>query len=248
MVRGFRNRISKVWASIALLSLEMLITLGLFFIALIAFIYMVKKVFISGNNDFDQRVFDALEPYVNEANNNFMLLITYLGTHHFLIPANLILIAYFLFIRKHKWYSLKVPAIALSSVLLMYILKNLFGRERPLIPLLNEARGLSFPSGHALMSVTFYGLLMYLTWDNIKNKAIKWTLLILLTLLIILIGFSRIYLRVHYTSDVIAGFSMGFIWLVIAIYTSKRLERYSKQKLNPVVKEPEKEMNSNVAI
>lgn len=93
----------------------------------------------------------------------------------------------------------------------MFVLKHSFGRTRPLIPLLEEARGLSFPSGHALMAVTFYGLLGYIVWQTVKNNALKWLLFVFFMLMILLIGFSRIYLRVHYTSDVIAGYCMGLL-------------------------------------
>lgn len=239
MFRGIKSRVSKFWAGVALLSIEMLIVFSIFFLSLIGFIFIARRVFITGSQDFDQSVFDKLQPYVNETNNNIMLFITFLGKHDFLIPANLGLIAYFLFIKKHKWYSIKIPAIAISSLLMMFVLKNLFGRERPLIPLLEQARGLSFPSGHALMSMTFYGLLIYIVWDTVKNKQLKWSLVVVLLLLIFLIGFSRIYLRVHYTTDVIAGFAMGFLWLVISVQVINRLEKYSKRNLNPIVKNPE---------
>ena len=142
------------------------------------------------------------------------------------------MIAYFLFIRKHKWYSIKVPAIALSSLGLMFLLKNLFNRKRPEIPLLEEAKGLSFPSGHALMSVTFYGLLIYMVYKYVKRKELKWTLITLLVLLIMIIGTSRIYLRVHYASDVIAGYSMGFLWLVFTVWMLNRMERFSRRKFD----------------
>ena len=239
MFRGIKSRVSKFWAGIALLSVEMLIVFSIFFLSLAGFIFIARRVFITGSTQFDQSVFDKLQPYVNETNNKIMLFITFLGKHDFLIPANLALIAYFLFIKKHKWYSIKIPAIAISSLLMMFVLKNLFGRERPLIPLLEQARGLSFPSGHALMSMTFYGLLIYIVWNSIKNQQLKWSLVVLLLALIFLIGFSRIYLRVHYTTDVMAGFAMGFLWLVISVQVIRRIEKYSKRNLNPIVKNPE---------
>ena len=239
MIRRVRTRISKIWASVALLSIELLIVIAIFFASLVAFIYLVRRVFFLKNNDFDQAVFNALDPFVTARNNDFMMFITFLGTHEFLIPANLILLTYFLFIKKHKWYSIKIPAIALTSLLLMFLLKNAFGRERPLIPLLYEAAGLSFPSGHALMAVTFYGLLGYIVWQTVKNQVLKWLLLLFFLVLVILIGFSRIYLRVHYTSDVIAGYCMGFLWLISSIFIVQRIERYGKKKVDPVVeKEP----------
>ena len=120
--------------------------------------------------------------------------------------------------------------------MLMFALKHLFNRPRPDIPLLYEAKGLSFPSGHALMSVTFYGLLIYIVFKTYRDKDWKWIIISLLILLILVIGFTRIYLRVHYTTDVIAGYCIGFLWLVFAVWFLNRLEKYSRQKLDAVVK------------
>lgn len=237
MVRRLTKRVKKVWASLALLSMEMAVVLVICFLSVLAFAYVARRVFVAQNLNMDNKMFDFLAQYVSPANNSIMKFITFFGTHEFLIPANLVLIAFFLFIKKHKWYSIKVPAIALSSLAMMFFLKNFFGRERPLIPLLEEAAGLSFPSGHALMSVTFYGLLIYITWHTDRLKPWKWPITILLVIWIILIGFSRIYLRVHYTTDVIAGFAIGFLWLVISIRVIRGMEKYSRRKINPVVEQ-----------
>lgn len=232
-----RRQVKKFWAALALLSAEMIVVTGLFTGAVALFVYMIRRVFVLRNNSFDEQIFKALDAYVSETNNKIMLVITFLGRHEFLIPANLVLIAWFLLVRKHKWYSIRVPAVAISSLLLMFILKNLFDRERPLIPLLEEARGLSFPSGHALMSVTFYGLLIYAVYHLWKSELAKWAMISFLLILIVLIGFSRIYLRVHYTSDVLAGFAAGFLWLVLSLWLLKKMEGYSGRKLQPVVEQ-----------
>ncbi len=144
-----------------------------FIVALLAFLWLVRRVFIKEKTSFDERAFEALGGYVNPMNNDVMQIITFLGTHYFLIPANLVLIFWFLLIRKHRWYSIKVPAIAISSVVLMLLLKEIFRRDRPLIPLLETARGFSFPSGHAFMSTTFYGLLAYIIWRDVKNRTAR---------------------------------------------------------------------------
>ena len=155
-----------------------------------------------------------------------MLFITFLGTHLFLIPANLILIFYFLLVKKQNWFSIRVITIAISSLVLMLLLKQLFQRKRPLSPLLKAAKGLSFPSGHAIMAVTFYGLLIYILQHSITIDWLKWVATILVFVLIISIGFSRIYLRVHYASDVAAGFIIGLLWLLISLAVLKWLEGY----------------------
>ncbi|MBD0288451.1 MAG: phosphatase PAP2 family protein, partial [Flavisolibacter sp.] len=85
--------------------------------------------------------------------------------------------------------------------------------------------------------VTFYGLLAYIVWHSVRNKTLKWTLIVLLIVWIVLIGLSRIYLRRHYYSDVMAGFAMGFLWLVISLKVIRRIEKYSLRKLNPVVEQ-----------
>jgi membrane-associated phospholipid phosphatase len=237
MLRSTRIRIKKLIAAIGLLSAELAIVLVAFILAIILFSFLVKQIFIDKQEQFDHNVFQWLEDHVNPFNTAFMQAVTFLGTHTFLIPANLLLTCYFLFIRRHKWYSIKVAAIALSSTAMMFLLKNIFSRQRPLAPLLKPALGYSFPSGHSLMSFAFYGLLIYLSYKYIENLFVRWLLILLLGSLILLIGLSRIYLRVHYASDVLAGFSMGIAWLVFSIWTLNRMEKYGKKKIEPVVEE-----------
>ncbi|MES2882530.1 MAG: phosphatase PAP2 family protein [Bacteroidota bacterium] len=238
MFRKISSGVKKFWASIALLSVEIIIVLVLFVGALAIFVFVAGQVFIEGNTEFDKSVTAFLHNYVSDRVSSIMMFFTFLGTHNFLIPANLTLAAFFLFFKKHRWHSILIPAISLSSLGLMALLKNLFNRPRPDIPLLYEAKGLSFPSGHALLSVTFYGLLIYIVYKNVQNKVIKWIAIVLLLLLIITIGFTRIYLNVHYATDVIAGFCVGFLWLVFSVWLLRKLERKSQRKLDAVVTEP----------
>ena len=246
MIRKFSQKVKKGWAEVALLSVEMIVIIIVFILAFLGFIFIYRNVFVLKNEAFDYRVFSLLEGHVTERKNAIVLFFTFLGSHWFLIPANLVLIVYFLFIKKHRWNSIKIPVIAISSMLLMFLLKQIFGRQRPDIPLLREAHGLSFPSGHALMSVTFYGLLIYLVWEYVSHRFLKWLLMVLLVLLILMIGFTRIYLRVHYPSDVFAGFAMGFVWLVISLFVLRRIEKFSRKKVvqdvveNPAVEIPRK--------
>jgi undecaprenyl-diphosphatase len=116
----------------------------------------------------------------------------------------------------------------------MLLLKSSIQRTRPDNPLLQAVNGYSFPSGHALMSVIFYGLLIYIAWHEIKIRWLSRSISILLALLILFISFSRIYLRVHYASDVIAGLSVGFIWLVASLWLINQIEvRRAKRRLVP---------------
>lgn len=233
--KGVKRGIKRIYALLTLLSIEIIVLVGIFGGALFAFIGIAKMVFKEKKEDFDQNAFTFLSNRVSDINTDVMQVFTFLGTHTFLIPANLALVAYFLFIKRHRWYSIKVPVVALSSVLLMFILKLIFQRDRPLTPLLNAAKGYSFPSGHALMSITFYGLMIFLVWQQNIKTWLKVTLTVLLALLINFIGMSRVYLRVHYASDVLAGFCVGLMWLLLSIWILNKIENFSRKKVDPVV-------------
>ena len=211
---------------ILLLAAQIIGSLVLFAAVIAALVFIVRKR-MRRYKPLDLAVFDRLQKWPNARRNRFMLLITFLGKHQFLVPANLLLIVYFAVIARQTWLSIRVLAIASSSLVLMLLLKWLFGRKRPLSPLLKEARGLSFPSGHAIMSVSFFGLIIYCVLHAGWPQWVVIALTILIVLLILLIGFSRIYLRVHYTSDVIAGFIIGFIWLIITLVVVNKAEQYS---------------------
>jgi len=245
MLKQVRVRIKQIFAAFTLLSVELIILLAVFGGALVLFIGIAEMVFRDNKSDFDLQAFKVLAGFVSDVNTDVMQFFTFLGTHIFLIPANIILVAYFLFIKKHRWYSIKIPVVALSSLILMFSLKYLFRRSRPLTPLLEQARGYSFPSGHALVSFTFYGLLIYLTWLNVKNVWLKWFMITGLALLIFAIGLSRVYLRVHYASDVIAGYCVGCMWLLLSLWILGKIEKFSYKKVNPIVEEKKPSVINN---
>ena len=213
------------WEITTLIIGEVLLTLSVFSAIIALIVFSIRKP-VKKHKPIDMLIFDKIKPRVNTINNKIMLFITFLGKHQFLIPANLILIFYFLLVKRQTWFSIRVITIAISSLVLMLLLKQLFQRKRPLSPLLKAAKGLSFPSGHAIMAVTFYGLLIYILQHSITIDWLNWLLTILVVVLIFLIGFSRIYLRVHYPSDVAAGFIIGLLWLLISLAVLKWLEGY----------------------
>ncbi|MEO8112011.1 MAG: phosphatase PAP2 family protein, partial [Ginsengibacter sp.] len=227
MINFIKERLRKLLAEATLFSLEVFVLFFVFTTALVAFIFIADMVFHGNTHDFDANVFNFIAGHISDIHTNIMQFFTFLGTHIFLIPANLLLTAWFLFIRKRRWNSIKIPAVALSSLLLMLVLKLIFHRERPLTPLMAQAKGYSFPSGHALMSVTFYGLLILIVWQSSKPVWLKWLLSVSLFFLIIIIGISRVYLRVHYASDVLAGFCIGLMWLLLSLWILDKIEKYT---------------------
>lgn len=126
-----------------------------------------------------------------------------------------VIVSSILFIKRQKLMGFLVLINLPISGLLNQILKRIVQRPRPTEYRLIEENGYSFPSGHSMVSTAFYGFFIYLIFKYVKNKYIKSILITVLSLLIILIGMSRIYLGVHYTSDVIAGFVISISYLVI---------------------------------
>lgn len=209
-----------------MLSIELIIVLVAFFISFFTMVYIIRRIFFHKKEVMDHRVFEFLSGFVSDTTTALMNFITFFGSHYFLVPANLLLIAWAFYNNRDKWFGIRVASLSVSSLLLMFSLKQFFNRPRPLTPLLREAKGLSFPSGHAFMSFVFFGLLIYVINKKVENKLLKYSLIIFLLFFTMFIGISRIYLRVHYASDVIAGFSMGLMWLVISMWVIHIIETH----------------------
>ena len=114
-----------------------------------------------------------------------------------------------------------------------------------MLPLVKPALGYSFPSGHSFIGFAFYGLMIHIVYNNIKNVYLRWLLIIVFAMLIMLIGVSRIYLRVHYPTDVLAGFSFGIIWLIISLLILNRMEQYSKKAIEPAIEHSVENTNNS---
>ena len=225
MTKKLRYRIRKMSDTIALLSVELLLIFIAFFIAIALLVIVIRQVFGNDQATFDQEVFDHLLPYVTDTNTAIMKVFTFLGSYQLLIPAFLLFFALYYFTQKNKWYFIKIVTITVTNLLLLFGLKFFFNRPRPLIPLLKEVPGLSFPSGHAMMGLTFFGLIIYIVYRDVANKWLKWIIIILLLFIILLVGFSRVYLRVHYASDVIAGYCFGILSMMILLIMLRQIEQ-----------------------
>ncbi|MBQ6495125.1 MAG: phosphatase PAP2 family protein [Bacilli bacterium] len=133
-----------------------------------------------------------------------------------------ILLTIIISLRKNIKTASLIPINLGIIAIINQILKFIFQRPRPTGFRLIEIGGFSFPSGHAMGSTAFYGLLIYLSYKLIKNKTLKIISIILNSLIIIGIGISRIYLGVHYCSDVVVGISLTIIYLIIFIRTIEK--------------------------
>lgn len=180
-------------------------------ILLIIFIFFVflRNYF----NIIDDFVYSLVKPLISNSMTNIMQFITFFSDPIWCILLSCLMI---LFV-KNKKISKAFLLNLILVFLLNYVLKILFSRNRPADINLIVETGFSFPSGHAMMSLGIYGFLIYLLLLSDKNKISKIIGTCFLILLIFLIGISRIYLGVHYATDVIAGFIISASYLLLFI-------------------------------
>ncbi|QIX62623.1 phosphatase PAP2 family protein [Hymenobacter sp. BT18] len=224
------HHLRRLLAGAALFLTEFALVLLVGVLGVAGFLYISREVLDQDAAPFDEAAFRWTKAFFGAGRQPWVEAITFLASRNFIVPASLALIAWFLVLRRHRWYTLMVPVVALGGICLNLVLKNLYQRPRPLLPL-TSASGLSFPSGHAMISACFYGLLIYLVYTHVRQQRwLRIALIGFLSLLILLIGATRVYLRVHYATDVLAGLLAGGTWLLMAIPLLRRLEKTVKKQ------------------
>jgi len=178
---------------------------------------------------FDTIVIKAVRSFSTDNVTLFMTEVSRWGSPWFLSLVGAVVMIYTGLVRRHFWDAVLVPTALLGGIILNETLKSLFHRQRPVLPHLVNVSGFSFPSGHAMMSFIFYGMLIYLVWLNFRNKFFRLAMTILFTAVFLLIGISRIYLGVHYPSDVLAGFAAGSFWLVACVLGLRGIRYYEDE-------------------
>lgn len=182
-------------------------------IGIVIFITMVVLLLTGNVTSLDNSIYNTIISSKSDAMTMFMTIITMMCDTEFIIVATLLLV---LLIKNKKMGGMIASNVVLCSVI-NTIIKHIFLRPRPVGIKLIEQGGYSFPSGHSMMAVAFYGLLIYIIWNTKWRNVWKIFTTTLLVILILLIGISRIYVGVHFASDVIAGLSISLSYLIIFI-------------------------------
>jgi len=193
--------------------------------ALFLFVTIAHEIFWEKEVEMDREILAFLEANVVRKDlTGFMESVTYFASATFMQIGYAILVFIFL-LQKNIRRSIEIAAIGIGGFVVNYCMKISFKRQRPPGPLIDPLQNFSFPSGHATSAFIFYGLLIYLFWKSRLHKTLKIILSVILLLFSLLIGFSRMYLRVHYPSDVFAGFLIGFSWLLLAIWVMEKIKK-----------------------
>jgi undecaprenyl-diphosphatase len=180
-------------------------------------------------------------PWLDEA----MLEVTALGGGSVLIMMAIVA-ALFLWMTEHKWSVYLLIISVIGGQLLNVLLKEIFQRPRPTAVQWGEpVNSLSFPSGHAMISVITYGCIAYLVGRLSPTRRLRWSVWIVAALLVGAICFSRMYLGVHYPSDVLAGICGGVAWLAFVASGLASLEYFANRR--PQTKREEHDLHVSSA-
>ncbi len=178
---------------------------------ILSYLFLIFLYYKNGLSKIDNFIYNNL--YFNNYITIFFKIITNFGSALIFILITIAL----LIICKNKKYSIYIGINLLLSFTINYGFKILFRRDRPIDINLIEEIGYSFPSGHTTVSTAFYGFIIYLIYKSSISKKIKKILIPIISILILLIGISRIYLGVHYATDVLASYTLSIIYLLLFI-------------------------------
>ena len=214
---------------IAFFELAIIISLAVAILCLFVFVWLGREMRAGDTLRFDQVIRNWVHQFASPGLTVLMKVFSMLGAQ---ILA-LVLVAAFVIFARLRWKRAALwLAIAMAGALVLEAaLKYAYHRIRPQAYFIPEPASYSFPSGHALTSFCFYGVLAGLVTDRIKSLSWRIAVWIAATLLVIAIGLSRIYLGVHYPSDVLAGYLAATVW-VGTIIVLDHVRKVKKSRAN----------------
>jgi undecaprenyl-diphosphatase len=180
--------------------------------------------------DFDSIVISAIQGLESPGLTSIMKFFTTIGSSPVVIVLSLFLLFFLYKVLHHRIELILFITALVGSVILNDLLKNLFHRTRPNLHRLIDISGYSFPSGHAMTAFTVYGIIAFLLWRHISTKRGRILLILFTVFMILMIGISRVYLGVHYPSDIIGGYLASGFWLSTLIWFFQFYQEKRKNK------------------
>lgn len=182
-------------------------------ICMVAFFAIIEDVLENEIWLFDDIAYKTVSGMISNPVTSIFMAVTNLGGVIGIVTITILILIFM----KNKKYKFYIVFNLVMVTILNQAIKHIVQRPRPIEHRIIDQFGYSFPSGHSMVSMAFYGFLIYLIYKNVKNKFLKWGLCTSLSFLIVLIGISRIYLGVHYASDVIGGFCLSISYLIVYV-------------------------------
>lgn len=205
----------------SVLGIEIILSVILCVVAVMLFLALSEAVFRNILMDFDNKILKFVSENQTPALTRFTIFISGFGSSIFFLTASAVVAIYLYF--RNKIDSFIFVVILYSAVILNIFLKYYYNRPRPEFDALVIENSNSYPSFHAMISLVLYSAIAYVIYKSTKNVKLSILISVLFGILILLIGLSRLYLGVHYPSDVLAGYVAGFIWIIIVILIQRTL-------------------------
>jgi undecaprenyl-diphosphatase len=217
------------------LSLSLLLGLTAAISVLVFLAWLADEVLEGGTRAFDEAIREAVHQIACPTLTTLMRGISFLGSTQFLFAATTVMVIWFVF-RRWKREAILLAVTMIGASLLNITLKLAFKRVRP-EPFFNLAtpRSFSFPSGHSLASFCFFGALAAILNARVQNRKFRLVIVASAGMMVLLIGLSRIYLGVHYPTDVIAGYCAALIWIGAVKFVEETLVRRKRRKADPPI-------------
>jgi membrane-associated phospholipid phosphatase len=215
------------------------VSLAVAALALVLFSWLAEEVFTGELLGFDSAVRLTIHQHASPALTRVMSIVSWLGSATVLTPAVFLVAALFLLLRWRRAAAWMMICMA-GAVALEVTLKQVFHRARPVAFFGELPPSFSFPSGHALSSLCFYGVLAGLLTRRLRGRVIRALIWLAGGLMVAFTGFSRIYLGVHWPTDVIAGYCAATVWVAALLATDRwRLRRKHRRKADTILAPPE---------
>lgn len=197
----------------------LLILFVLFWTPVVVFSKIAGEIIEKQPIGIDISILNAIHQQATPFFDQFFLFITNMANVEVILPFTLVILAYFIY-KKQRQNALILLSSVGGAAVANFVLKLLFHRNRPsLWHLLITETGYSFPSGHAMLSSALVLSIIFIIWKT----RLRWPVLIIGIILVGLIGLSRVYLGVHYPTDVIAGWSVSLVWVIIVLISIRYL-------------------------
>jgi len=185
--------------------------------------------------DYDQRITEFVISHRTPALTKYFIFVTHVGDIYGYAVVLGVFTVLSIVVYKRWKYAVQIVLVLALSAISNLILKRFVDRARPGIEHMVSVETLSYPSGHAMSAMAFYGFLMYLFYRFKISVFLKVPIIILLGMLILSIGISRIYLGVHFPSDIAGGYIAGFIWVIFCILIFDLIEVFRRDPRTPTV-------------
>jgi len=213
-----------------MLSLSLVLGLGAAIVSLLFFAWLANEVLEGELQHFDTVTRNGVHQLASPGLTATMQAVSFLGSAVFLTAATILIVIWFV-LRHWRREAVLFTVTMIGAAILNTTLKLTFRRSRP-VPYFNllAPESYSFPSGHALASFCFYGALATILSAKIRNRRLRVAIWLFAGAMFLLIGFSRIYLGVHYTTDVLAGYSAALIWVLVVRFAELQLVRRRKSR------------------